>query len=78
MQRKLLTSSSIAVTSKLRGFEVIPEEVDFGVLREGSTYIRSFILKNVGIDFSHFKIKQPPLSTGIRVIYSPGPVSIAC
>ena len=75
MRRKVLTSSSIPASSKLKGFEVIPEELDFGVLREGSTYTFKFTLKNVGIGFSHFKIKQPPPSTGIKVIYTPGPVS---
>ena len=76
VRRKILTSSAIAVSSKLKGFEVVPEEVDFGVLREGSTYTFKFILKNTGIDLSHFKIKQPPISTGIKVIYNPGPVSV--
>ena len=73
--RRVYTSSSIAAASKLRGFEVIPEEIVFGILREGSTYTYKFALKNTGIDSSHFKIKQPPPSTGIKVIYSPGPVS---
>ena len=75
VRRKILTSSSLAVGSKLRGFEVIPEEVNFGVLREGLTYVSKFALKNAGIDFSRFKIKQPPPSTGIKVVYNPGPVS---
>ena len=74
VRRKIMTSSSLAVTAKLKGFEVIPEEIDFGVLREGTTYTFKFILKNAGIDFSYFKIKQPPPSTGIKVVYNPGPV----
>lgn len=76
VRRKILTSSSIAVGTKLRGFEVIPEEIDFGVLREGLTYTCKFALKNAGIDFSRFKIKQPPPSTGMKVVYNPGPVSV--
>lgn len=75
VRRKVFTSSSLAVASKLKGFEVIPEEVDFGVLREGSTYSFKFNLKNTGIELSHFKIKQPPPSTGIKVVYNPGAVS---
>lgn len=75
VRRKVFTSSSVAVASKLKGFEVVPEEIDFGVLREGSTYTFEFILKNTGIEFSHFKIKQPPPSTGIKVVYNPGSVS---
>lgn len=59
----------------MKGFEVIPEAIDFGVLKEGSTYSYKFALKNTGIDLSYFKIKQPPPSTGIKVIYIPGPVS---
>ncbi len=51
------------------------EEIDFGVLKEGTTYSYVFHLKNAGMDISHFKIKQPPPSTGIRVKYSPGFVS---
>lgn len=75
VRRKVFTSSSIAAASKLQGFEVIPEEVNFGMLREGSTYTFKFNLKNTGIELSHFKIKQPPPSTGIKVVYNPGPVS---
>ncbi|XP_031553104.1 sperm-associated antigen 17-like isoform X2 [Actinia tenebrosa] len=59
----------------LRGFEMFPPKVSFGVLKEGCTYIHSVIMKNVGIDSCRFKIKQPPLSTGLRVLYNPGPVA---
>ena len=75
VRRKVFTSSSSAIPNKLKGFEVIPEEIDFGILREGSTYTCKFTLKNAGIDLSHFKIKQPPPSTGIKVIFTPGAVS---
>lgn len=74
VRRKLLTTSSLAAASKMKGFEVFPGEIDFGVLKEGLTYTFKFILKNAGIDFSYFKIKQPPPSTGIKVVYNPGPV----
>lgn len=76
VRRKIFTSSSVVAGSKLKGFEVIPEEIDFGVVREGLAYTFKFYLKNAGIDFSRFKIKQPPPSTGIKVIYNPGPVSL--
>lgn len=59
----------------LRGFELFPPKVSFGVLKEGCTYIHTVIMKNVGIDSCRFKIKQPPLSTGLRVLFNPGPVS---
>ena len=57
---------------------MIPDQVDFGVLREGLTYAAKFVLKNVGLDFCRFKIKQPPPSTGLKVVYNPGPVSYGC
>ena len=63
-------------TSKLRGFHLLPDHVDFGVLKEGLSYSQTVMLKNVGIDSCRFKIKQPPPSTGLKVIYNPGPVSI--
>ena len=66
--------SSQARVAKLRGFDLLPAEVVFGVLKEGCTYLYSVLLKNVGIDSCRFKIKQPPPSTGLRVLYSPGPV----
>lgn len=59
------------MTSKLRGFILLPDLVDFGVLREGSTYTYSVVLKNVGVDTCRFKIKQPPPSTGLKVVYQP-------
>ncbi|KAJ7321774.1 Sperm-associated antigen 17 [Desmophyllum pertusum] len=59
----------------LRGFELLPPQVSFGVLQEGCTYIYSVLLKNVGIDSCRYKIKQPPPSTGLRVLYQPGPVA---
>ena len=60
----------------MRGFLLQPEQVDFGVLREGCTYAFTVVLRNTGIDSCRFKIKQPPPSTGIKVVYTPGPVSL--
>lgn len=76
MRRKVMTSSALVAASKLRGFEVIPTEINFGVLQEGSMYKLTLTLKNIGLDLAHFKIKQPPPSTGIKVIYNPGAVSL--
>lgn len=59
----------------LRGFELLPPQVSFGVLKEGCTYVNSVLLKNVGIESCRYKVKQPPPSTGLRVLYKPGPVS---
>ncbi|NXK52099.1 SPG17 protein, partial [Chauna torquata] len=68
--------SSLATTKKhLSGFHLIPSRVTFGVLKEGCTYAATVILKNVGINFSRFRVKQPPPHTGLSVMYTPGPVA---
>ena len=61
--------------SGLRGFELLPSKVGFGVLKEGCTYQSTVRLKNTGIDSCRFKVKQPPPSTGFKVLCTPGPVS---
>lgn len=53
----------------------MPDNVDFGVLKEGNTYSFTVAIKNVGIDTCRYKIRQPPPGTGLRIIYVPGPVS---
>ncbi|KAI8520911.1 Sperm-associated antigen 17, partial [Branchiostoma belcheri] len=82
VRRKVQTSSVAGATSKgvrqmgaLRGLMAVPEDVDFGVLREGNTYVYTVQLKNVGVDSCRFKVKQPPPSTGLRVLYNPGPIA---
>ncbi|XP_076975855.1 sperm-associated antigen 17 isoform X2 [Tamandua tetradactyla] len=55
------------------GFHLLPASVKFGVLEEGHTYATTVKLKNVGVDFCRFKVKQPPPSTGLKVSYKPGP-----
>ncbi|XP_053512061.1 sperm-associated antigen 17 [Artibeus jamaicensis] len=57
------------------GFHLLPPSVKFGVLREGHTYEATVKLKNVGVDFCRFRVKQPPPSTGLKVTYKPGPVA---
>lgn len=71
VRRKVYTSSTTQGATA-RGFEIFPESVNFGNLREGCTYAYTCTLKNIGIDTCQFKIKPPPPSTGIRVLYSPG------
>ncbi|XP_062510207.1 sperm-associated antigen 17-like isoform X2 [Corticium candelabrum] len=82
VRRKVSTSSvagfskkGIGPVSCLRGFELLPREVNFGVLREGYTYSHLLVIRNVGIDTCRFKLKQPPPSTGLKVLYSPCPVA---
>ncbi|XP_043394707.1 sperm-associated antigen 17 isoform X3 [Chelonia mydas] len=72
---KVNTSSVATATQHLCGFHLIPPKVIFGVLKEGYTYAATVTLKNVGVDFIRFRVKQPPPSTGLRVIYTPGPVA---
>uniref|UniRef100_F7DM61 Sperm associated antigen 17 n=1 Tax=Monodelphis domestica TaxID=13616 RepID=F7DM61_MONDO len=57
------------------GFHLLPPEVNFGVLKEGQTYAATVKLRNVGVDFCRFQVKQPPPSTGLKVTYTPGPVA---
>ncbi|XP_041352537.1 sperm-associated antigen 17-like isoform X2 [Gigantopelta aegis] len=60
---------------QMRGLSLVPEEVNFGVLREGNTYSVTVNLKNTGIDSCRFNVKQPPPATGLIVLYKPGPVA---
>lgn len=60
--------------SHMSGLILFPEEVEFGVLREGYTYCYTVYLKNTGVDSCRFRIKQPPPATGLRINYKPGPV----
>ncbi|XP_009878228.1 PREDICTED: sperm-associated antigen 17 [Charadrius vociferus] len=68
-------TSSLATRQHLSGFHLIPPRVTLGVLKEGCTYAATVILKNVGVNFSRFRVKQPPPHTGLRVMYTPGPVA---
>ncbi|XP_033741247.1 sperm-associated antigen 17-like isoform X1 [Pecten maximus] len=60
---------------RMRGLILLPEEIDFGVLREGNTYICTVCLKNTGVDSCRFKIRQPPPATGLRINYKLGPIA---
>ncbi|XP_071495561.1 sperm-associated antigen 17-like [Diadema antillarum] len=82
VRRKVFTSSIAGAKVKgtadllrMRGFELVPGEVNFGTLREGCTYAFQVHLKNVGVDSCRYKIKQPPPGTGLQVVYTPGPVA---
>ncbi|XP_062450906.1 sperm-associated antigen 17 [Rhea pennata] len=72
---KVNTSSLATVKQHLSTFQLIPPNVTFGVLKEGCTYTTTVIMKNVGVNFSRFRVKQPPPHTGLRVMYTPGPVA---
>ncbi|NXP05047.1 SPG17 protein, partial [Thinocorus orbignyianus] len=70
-----VNTSSLATRQHLTSFHLIPPRVILGVLKEGCTYATTVILKNVGVNFSRFRVKQPPPHTGLRVMYTPGPVA---
>ncbi|NXF35758.1 SPG17 protein, partial [Nyctibius bracteatus] len=72
---KVNTSSLATTRQQLSGFHLIPPRMMLGVLKEGCTYAGTVILKNVGVDFIRFRVKQPPPHTGLRVMYTPGPVA---
>ncbi|NWW76847.1 SPG17 protein, partial [Climacteris rufus] len=72
---KVSTSSLATRRQDLNSFHLIPPRVTFGVLKEGCTYATTVIMKNVGVNFSRFRVKQPPPHTGLRVMYTPGPVA---
>ena len=69
------TKTSSVANYKSRGFQLMPDFVDFGTLKEGITYSFTVAIKNVGIDTCRYKVRPPPPSTGLKVIYVPGPVS---
>ena len=68
------TTKGCEMMRRMRGLSVLPEHLDFGVLQEGCTYSFTVSLQNTGIDACRYRIRQPPPSTGIRVLYKPGPV----
>ncbi|KAM6098835.1 sperm-associated antigen 17 [Theristicus caerulescens] len=72
---KVNTSSLATTRQHLSGFHLIPPRVTLGVLKEGCTYAATVILRNAGVNFSRFRVKQPPPHTGLRVTYAPGPVA---
>lgn len=61
--------------TQMRGLILLPDDVDYGVLKEGNMYCYTVHLKNTGVDSCRFKVKQPPPATGLRVVFQPGPVS---
>ncbi|KFQ37580.1 Sperm-associated antigen 17, partial [Mesitornis unicolor] len=73
---KVNTSSLATRRQNLSGFHLIPPKVTLGVLKEGCSYAATVILKNVGVNFLRFRVKQPPPHTGLRVMYTPGPVGL--
>ncbi|KAM4536985.1 sperm-associated antigen 17 [Odontesthes bonariensis] len=75
VRRKCRTISLTDPRTIVRGFQLLPSSVDFGVRQEGTSSTITVIMRNVGVDTCRFHLKQPPPATGLRVIYNPGPVA---
>jgi len=72
VRRSVKTSSVLAASSRkkvseMRGFQILPPEVTYGVLCPGGTYASTVTLKNVGIDSCRFQIKCPRNEHGVTV-----------
>ncbi|XP_063675523.1 sperm-associated antigen 17-like isoform X5 [Bolinopsis microptera] len=72
VRRGVKTSSVLAAgrrkhISDMRGFQVYPPEVSFGVLCPGGMYATTVTLKNIGIDSCRFQIKCPKNIEGVSV-----------
>lgn len=59
-----------------KAFQLSPSVVNFGIVREGCTYIQHVQLCNIGVISRRFNVKPPSRLSGIKVHYSPGLVSI--
>ncbi|XP_034425328.1 sperm-associated antigen 17 isoform X1 [Hippoglossus hippoglossus] len=75
LRRRCRTISLTNPNVVVRGFLLLPSTVDFGTVQEGTSSSITVVMKNVGVDTCRFHVKQPRPSTGLRVIYNPGPVA---
>ncbi|CAB1452349.1 unnamed protein product [Pleuronectes platessa] len=75
LRRRCRTISLINPNVVVRGFVLLPSTIDFGTVQEGTSSFITVVMKNVGVDTCRFHLKQPRASTGLRVIYNPGPVA---
>ncbi|XP_054608540.1 sperm-associated antigen 17 isoform X2 [Dunckerocampus dactyliophorus] len=74
VRRRCRTISLADPGAVIRGFELRPSSIDFGTQKEGTSSAITVVMKNVGVDTCRFHVKQPPISSGLRVKYHPGPV----
>ncbi|XP_029944295.1 sperm-associated antigen 17 [Salarias fasciatus] len=75
VRRKCRTVSLTDPTATVRGFQLLPASVDFGTVQATTSSAITVVMRNVGVDTCRFRVQQPPLSTGLQVIYNPGPVA---
>ncbi|XP_020567276.1 sperm-associated antigen 17 isoform X2 [Oryzias latipes] len=75
VRRKCRTASLADPRAIIRGFQLLPWSVDFGVVQAGTLSTAAVLMKNVGVDTCRFHVKQPPLATGLRVLYNSRPVA---
>nr|CAH8849034.1 unnamed protein product [Trichobilharzia regenti] len=59
---------------RMRGIRLTPNRINVGTLQYGATRNFSVKLVNWGPETAHFRIKQLPIHSGIRVFYAPGPI----
>ncbi|XP_077355667.1 sperm-associated antigen 17 isoform X2 [Festucalex cinctus] len=74
VRRRCRTISLVDPNVITRGFELRPSSIDFGLQKDGTFSVVTVVMKNVGVDTCRFHVKQPPISSGLRVKYQPGPV----
>ncbi|XP_075891417.1 sperm-associated antigen 17 isoform X2 [Nelusetta ayraudi] len=74
VRRRCRTISLANPDAVVRGFQLAPPSVAFGTLQEGTTATVVVRMRNVGVDTCRFHVKQPPVASGLRVLYNPGPV----
>eukprot|EP00128_Syssomonas_multiformis_P007544 Colp12_sorted_trinity150504_noHs@13593 len=60
--------------TEVHRLEVSPPLLSYGCVREGYTYTAPLVLRNTGLNVARFHVKQPPISSGLRITYVPGPV----
>eukprot|EP00106_Octopus_bimaculoides_P000958 XP_014768400.1 PREDICTED: sperm-associated antigen 17-like isoform X1 [Octopus bimaculoides] len=73
-----LAGSSLQEKDRMKltkSLELSVNEIQFGKVRVGQTYEKSFFLRNTGVDSCRFKIKQPPPSSGLKILYRLGPIA---
>lgn len=73
--RTASTSQGTLTTIERRGFALLPERLDFGVLKDGSVYSGSVRLRNLGVDSCRFRVTQPAIPELKATARSPGAVA---
>ena len=59
-----------------KGLGLIPDEVNFGTIVDTGIYSQTVTVRNNGIKPARLKVKQLHGPMEIKLIYTPGPVSL--